>query len=164
MNIAATFEDAGCETFQAASSMDAIKRLMSNDRVDVVFTDIQMPGTMDGLALANYVQEHWPDMYIIVSSGFHLPDRRALPRNSHFVAKPVRQDRLTESPMTSARERLTIEFADATIARHGGFTGDRRVSRLTSCLACLSSQDSTRWTRRGGTLAGTQSSLRTNSA
>jgi two-component system, response regulator PdtaR len=82
MNIAATFEDAGCETFQAASSMDAIKRLMSNDRVDVVFTDIQMPGTMDGLALANYVQEHWPDMYIIVSSGFHLPDRRALPRNS----------------------------------------------------------------------------------
>jgi CheY-like chemotaxis protein len=96
MNIAATFEDAGCETFQAASSMDAIKRLMSNDRVDVVFTDIQMPGTMDGLALANYVQEHWPDMYIIVSSGFHLPDRRALPRNSHFVAKPVRQDRLTE--------------------------------------------------------------------
>lgn len=89
MNIAATFEDAGCETFQAANSMEAIKRLMSNDGVE-------MPGTMDGLALANYVQEHWPDMYIIVSSGFHLPDRRALPRNSHFVAKPVRQDRLTE--------------------------------------------------------------------
>ena len=62
-------------------------------------------------------------MYIIVPSGSTIsPDRRALPRNSHFVAKPVRQDRLTESPMTSARERLTIEFADATIARHGGFT------------------------------------------
>ena len=59
--------------------------------IKVVFTDINMPGDMDGLTLAHYVRQHWPHMVIIVSSGKRLPTLAALPVGARFLAKPVTQ-------------------------------------------------------------------------
>jgi CheY-like chemotaxis protein len=60
------------------------------DRPDIhlVFTDIEMPGTMDGIKLATFVRDRWPPVHIIVTSGRDAVDTALLPAGSLFVAKP----------------------------------------------------------------------------
>jgi CheY-like chemotaxis protein len=60
------------------------------DHVHVLFTDIQMPGTMDGVALAHHTSQHWPWIGLIITSARPRPDRAVLPKKSRFVAKPYR--------------------------------------------------------------------------
>jgi two-component system, response regulator PdtaR len=55
-----------------------------------LFTDIQMPGTMDGVALAHHTSQHWPWIGLIITSARPRPDRAVLPKKSRFVAKPYR--------------------------------------------------------------------------
>ena len=50
----------GYETFEAADAAEAIGVMEAHPEIRVVFTDIQMPGTMDGLALSHYVRKRWP--------------------------------------------------------------------------------------------------------
>ena len=59
----------GYKTSEAADADEAIALLEANPKIRVVFTDIQMPGTMDGLALSRYVRKRWPPTIIVVSSG-----------------------------------------------------------------------------------------------
>jgi CheY-like chemotaxis protein len=56
--------------------------------VRVVFTDIHMPGSMDGLKLAHAVRNRWPPIRIIVTSGRELIVEQDLPEGGRFVAKP----------------------------------------------------------------------------
>ena len=62
-------EDAGFEVIEAASADEAIRILESRSDIRVVFTDVHMPGTMDGLRLAHAVRGRWPPIKIIVTSG-----------------------------------------------------------------------------------------------
>jgi CheY-like chemotaxis protein len=55
-HLVAMLEENGCKTYQAGSAAEAIAILESNSEIIVVFTDVQMPGTMDGIALAQYVR------------------------------------------------------------------------------------------------------------
>jgi two-component system, response regulator PdtaR len=91
MGIAADFQDRGYDTVETGSSNDALHILRTVPDIQVVFTDINMPGDMDGLALAHYIRQHWPHMVIVVSSGKHLPTIEALPAGTRFLAKPVNQ-------------------------------------------------------------------------
>jgi len=59
-HLVAMLENEGCKTYEAGSAAEAIAILESNSKITVVFTDVQMPGTMDGIALARYVRERWP--------------------------------------------------------------------------------------------------------
>ena len=59
-DLAQTLEAAGYKTFEAADATQAIAILEANSEIRVVFTDIQMPGSMDGLALSHYVRKRWP--------------------------------------------------------------------------------------------------------
>jgi two-component system, response regulator PdtaR len=59
-------------------------------RIHVLFTDIQMPGIMDGLALAHHTSKHWPWIGLLVTSARARPDSTAFPEQSRFVAKPYR--------------------------------------------------------------------------
>src|SRR5688572_5317424 len=61
--------DTGYLVFEASSAAEAIAILERHPQIRVVFTDIQMPGDMDGLALARYVRDRWPPTIIVVSSG-----------------------------------------------------------------------------------------------
>jgi CheY-like chemotaxis protein len=54
----------------------------------VVFTDIQMPGTMDGLALSHYVRKRWPPAIIVVSSGRCIPSAEEMVDGARFLPKP----------------------------------------------------------------------------
>jgi CheY-like chemotaxis protein len=81
-------EDAGFEVLEAASADEAIRILECRSDVRVVFTDIHMPGSMDGLKLAHAVRNRWPPIKIIVTSGRELIAERDLPEGGRFFAKP----------------------------------------------------------------------------
>jgi CheY-like chemotaxis protein len=81
-------EDAGFEVIEAANADDAIRILESRRDIRVVFTDIQMPGSIDGLKLAHAVRHRWPPIKIIVTSGHELVAEDDLPEGGRFFAKP----------------------------------------------------------------------------
>ena len=67
---------------------DAIDTLESRNDVHTIFTDINMPGSMNGLKLAAAVRDRWPPVNIIVTSGNRVPRPDQLPAKSLFIAKP----------------------------------------------------------------------------
>ena len=62
-----------------------------------VFTDINMPGSMDGLKLAQYVRGRWPPIKLIVTSGHPLPSGGRLPPGAAYFTKPYHLDRITRN-------------------------------------------------------------------
>jgi CheY-like chemotaxis protein len=92
MHLVDMLERAGYHTLEASSAAAAIEILEGHDEIRVVFTDIQMPGTMDGIALAHYVRKRWPPTIIIVCSGKISPARDELPENVAFLPKPIQPD------------------------------------------------------------------------
>jgi len=87
-------EEAGFDTVQAANSQGALKILEDRDDVRVVFTDIRMPGDMDGLAFAHLVRDRWPPTYIVICSGNAEPLQSELPKNAIFLSKPCNGPKL----------------------------------------------------------------------
>jgi len=86
-------EEAGLDVLEAANAQDAISILESRGDIRIVFTDIQMPGSMDGLALAWAVRDRWPPIAIIITSGRVRPATHEMPANVNYVSKPyVAQD------------------------------------------------------------------------
>jgi CheY-like chemotaxis protein len=79
---------AGFDVVEAANADDAI--LILEDRLDitVVFTDIQMPGSMDGLKLAAAIRGRWPPIKIVATSGLLKISEDDLPSGSRFLRKP----------------------------------------------------------------------------
>ena len=63
------FRELGYEVIEARNAAEALERLQA-DPVDVMFTDVVMPGAMDGLALAREASDLWPDLRVILTSGF----------------------------------------------------------------------------------------------
>ena len=83
--------DEGFEVMEAEHAEAALIVLESHaHRIHVLFTDIQMPGTMDGLALAHHTSMHWPWIGLLITSARPQPDRATFPKESRFVAKPYR--------------------------------------------------------------------------
>ena len=82
-------EQAGFQVL-AADHGDAAFELLRIRHPDVVllFTDVQMPGTLDGFALARGVSVSWPHISIVVASGHVRPEPGAMPDKARFVAKP----------------------------------------------------------------------------
>jgi len=86
-------EDAGHLTKEASNAEDALK-LIEEDGITLVVTDIDMPGGMDGLALAREVRATRPNIAVIVTSGRHLPRPDEMPSDARFLSKPFSQERL----------------------------------------------------------------------
>jgi len=93
-------EEAGYEVMEARDADEAVRILEQAGEVHVLFTDIRMPGSMDGLALAKLVHERWPAMKILITSGDTFPRTAQIPDDGHFLAKPYRLDAL-QSEVTS---------------------------------------------------------------
>jgi CheY-like chemotaxis protein len=81
-------EGAGYEAIEARNADDAIRILEQRTDIRVVFTDVDMPGTMDGLRLAHFVRDRWPPIKIVVASGFNVLAESQLPQGSRFFRKP----------------------------------------------------------------------------
>lgn len=86
-----TAEREGFLVFEAANADEAIAVLEAHPEIQLVFTDIEMPGSMDGLKLVRYVSLRWPPIRLIVASGKMLREHAALPEGVLFFAKPYRQ-------------------------------------------------------------------------
>ena len=79
---------AGFEVVEAANADQAIEILESRRDITVVFTDIQMPGSMDGLKLARAIRGRWPPIKIIATSGHTSLGQPDLPDGGRFLSKP----------------------------------------------------------------------------
>ena len=82
-------EDAGFNSVEAANADEAISILESRSDISLLFTDIQMPGSMDGLKLAHAVHDRWPSIKIILVSGKVTPSEAERPADSRFFGKPL---------------------------------------------------------------------------
>jgi two-component sensor histidine kinase/CheY-like chemotaxis protein len=82
-------EDAGFCPVEAVNADEAISILESRSDISLLFTDIQMPGSMDGLKLAHAVHDRWPSIKIILVSGQVKPSDSERPADSRFFGKPL---------------------------------------------------------------------------
>lgn len=87
-SISDELKDAGFAVLEAVDAQHALAMLEENPDVKAIFTDINMPGSMDGLALSRYVRDRWPPIKIVVTSGKHRPLDRELPEEGLFLSKP----------------------------------------------------------------------------
>jgi CheY-like chemotaxis protein len=90
-------EDAGFEVIEAANADEAIRILENRSDIRVVFTDIHMPGSKDGLKLAHTVRNRWPSIKIIVTSGRDLVSENDLPEGGRFFAKPYESTQIANA-------------------------------------------------------------------
>ena len=81
-------EAAGYKAIEASNVDEAIAILEPRKDIRIVFTDIDMPGSMDGLKLARAVRDRWPPIELILTSGhFDLPEDK-IPERGLFFSKP----------------------------------------------------------------------------
>ncbi len=91
----AMIEDAGFDVIEAGNAAEAISVLEARTDIRVIFTDIQMPGSIDGLRLAHVVRDRWPPIKIIATSGqLRLRDYE-LPEGGRFLPKPYSVGEIT---------------------------------------------------------------------
>jgi CheY-like chemotaxis protein len=89
-------EEAGFIAIEARDADEAVRLLESRTDITLLFTDINMPGSMDGLKLAHAVRDRWPPIKILVVSGKQQLQISDLPSNSWFVRKPYHTAALVE--------------------------------------------------------------------
>ena len=89
-------EEAGFIAIEARDADEAVVFLESRSDITLPFTDINMPGSMDGLKLAHAVRDRWPPIKILVVSGKQQLQYSDLPPNSCFVGKPYQASALVE--------------------------------------------------------------------
>jgi signal transduction histidine kinase/ActR/RegA family two-component response regulator len=92
-----TVADLGYRVLAAHNGREALEILQSSDRVDLLFSDIVMPGGMDGIQLAETAQRLQPALKVLLTSGYAtaaLTHKYGLPKAFHVLSKPYRRDRL----------------------------------------------------------------------
>jgi len=97
-------EEAGFEILKATNADEAILLLKARLDITVVFTDIEMPGSMNGLRLAEAVRDRWPPVKIIATSGHYVVRDGDLPSGGLFLAKPY-----SLSQISSALREITAQ-------------------------------------------------------
>ena len=95
MNAVDMIAAAGFEAVEAANADEAIEILENRLDITVVFTDIQMPGSMDGLKLARAIRGRWPPIKIVATSGRVSVTQKDLPDGGRFLPKPYSPHQIT---------------------------------------------------------------------
>lgn len=88
---------AGFDVAEAANADEAIQILERNPKIQLLFTDIDMPGSMDGLKLAAAVRKRWPPVKIIATSGHFNVQAGDLPTDARFFAKPYQPEEIVNA-------------------------------------------------------------------
>lgn len=81
-------EENGFAALEAENADDAITLLEKHPEIRIVFTDIHMAGSMDGLQLAAFAHDRWPPLRFIIVSGQHRPIMAEIPEGARFFSKP----------------------------------------------------------------------------
>lgn len=102
MDISDQLQDFGFKVLEASDAAEAVVMLEANRDIQVMFTDVDMPGSMDGLMLAAAVRDRWPPIKIIVTSGHRRVQLDDMPAESRFFGKPYHAAEIAEA----AREMM----------------------------------------------------------
>jgi CheY-like chemotaxis protein len=94
LGLVSAIEDAGYKVVDAANADEAIRKLQVLDDIRLIVTDVDMPGTMDGIRLAHFVRHRWPPIQIVVISGKVGVKPGELPAGARFVSKPYQEPAL----------------------------------------------------------------------
>lgn len=97
MDVAEGLRDEGFEVIEASSADQAIRALESDIRIQLLFTDVDMPGSMDGLKLARFVADRWPPVRIMVTSGHRVVEITHIPDGSVFFSKPYQHSAIVKT-------------------------------------------------------------------
>src|SRR3954447_9448148 len=103
MVAADVLEDAGFTILESTNAEEALRLLETRPDVQVLFTEVNMPGALDGLGLAQTVHERSPGVGILIGSGRVRPDPGELPPGTRFIAKPYASSALTDAARAVAR-------------------------------------------------------------
>ena len=98
MDASGILEDAGFRPLEA-TDVDAAEIILVEyaDEIVLLFTDVQMPGTMDGLKLAHFIRDRWPPVKLMVASGATILEESSLPAGSSFFSKPYDDSKITDA-------------------------------------------------------------------
>jgi two-component system, response regulator PdtaR len=88
---------AGFDVVEAVNADEAIQMLERDSAIQLIFTDIDMPGSMNGIKLAGAVRERWPPVMIIVTSGHFKVEAGDLPWDARFISKPYQPDQIVNA-------------------------------------------------------------------
>jgi CheY-like chemotaxis protein len=91
---AGLLEENGFSVLEAENAEAALKVLESRPDVKLLFTDVQMPGSLNGMELAREVHARWPHVLLVITSGRERPTRAEIPDDGRFVAKPYNAEEL----------------------------------------------------------------------
>lgn len=97
MHASEVIEDSGFDVIEAKNADDAISILEHRNDIVLIFTDIDMPGSMDGLKLAHFVKGRWPPIKIIATSGHVRITSNDLPEGGHFIPKPYKATQIADA-------------------------------------------------------------------
>ncbi|MGE0221977.1 MAG: response regulator [Acetobacteraceae bacterium] len=96
--IAEYLRDCGYDVLEATDAGEALSLIEGGHPVDLVFSDVRMPGKMDGFGLASWLNCHRPDVRVLLTSGYD--GRGSAPakvRGVELIAKPYSQARVANS-------------------------------------------------------------------
>jgi two-component system, response regulator PdtaR len=88
-------EDAGYSVVEAANADEAIIMLERCPEIATVLTDINMPGTMDGLELSHVIRNRWPLIALVITSGAFIAKTAQMPAGTQFISKPYTPSQIT---------------------------------------------------------------------
>ena len=131
-------EDAGFRAVEAVSADQALLILEQRSDISMLFSDIQMPGTMDGLKLAHAVNERWPKIKIILVSGQITPTDAETPPESKFFGKPIQAAQMIaelQSMIGAGALKIVPELNEGAIDASADPSGLIQLSHTEEALA-----------------------------
>ena len=108
-------DEAGFKVFEAVSADESMTILQARPDIQVIISDIEMPGSLNGLGLARAVHERWPGIGIVVTSGRERPGPDDLSEKVAFLAKPYLPDTVIALIRQMATPQV-IETASSNVA------------------------------------------------
>jgi CheY-like chemotaxis protein len=115
-------EEAGYRVIEAVNADEALTLLEARPDVRLVFTDVDMPGSLNGFTLARIVDMRWPEIGIIVTSGYPRPGAGDVPKKARFLPKPYRPShliKLVQDMLGEAQKPIIVAPQDAPPAEQG---------------------------------------------
>ncbi|MGF9761889.1 response regulator [Microvirga sp. 0TCS3.31] len=109
MFLADALDEAGFKVFEAVNADEAVTLLQARPDIQALVTDIEMPGSMNGIGLARVVRDRWPGIGLLITSGRVRPGADDLPADVAFLAKPY----LLDTVITVIRQMATPQVIGA---------------------------------------------------
>jgi CheY-like chemotaxis protein len=97
MGAVALVVEAGYDALEAEDADEAIRILEARTDIRLVFTDVDMPGTMDGMKLTHYIRKRWPPVKLLVASGMMILKESEFPEGAKFFPKPYSEQKIVEA-------------------------------------------------------------------